>query len=207
MKERGLSVVAQLDIPNYAAEHRYLTMELALARREMQKRPSWLPFSYPGLGILRRSDWQRYIHELEKYGRELDRSEREVHEGLLPLVFMVANDYDRPVQNLKVKLAVKDGQIHAKHKPPVRPRRVDGAPNQSSTGRLKQSWGFSRSGIRITSHTVEAELSRLEAFDNARLVSDALYIDARQGARLHFEIVAKNATGHGEVHLPMRPAS
>lgn len=198
-----------MDAPNYEAERRYVMMELGLAHREMDKCRHWIPFSYPGLGILRRSDWRRYIQELEKYGRELNRSEHEMREGLLPLVFMVANGHDRPVKGVRVKLRVEDGQVHPKHKSPVRPARIDGAPNQANTPRLKRSWGFSRRGVRIAGHTVEAELSRLEAHDNARLVSQTLYVDTRRGARLHFVIATNDGAGKvaGEVSLPTLPAS
>ena len=198
---------ARLDAPDYAVERRYIAMELALARREMENTRHWVPFSYPGLGILRRSDWQKYIHELEKYSRELDRSEQDMREGLLPLIFMVENGHDQPVQNLRVKVAVQDGQVRPKHKSPTRPLRVDGAPNQANTPPLKRSWGFSRRRVKITAHAVEAELSRLEGRDNARLVSQTLHVDARHGARLHFEIVSSRTNDQGEVKLPARAAS
>lgn len=208
MRDGKLTVEARLEAPNFEAERRYVTMELGLARRELKKCAHWVPFSYPGLGILRRKDWQRYIQQLQRYSQELDRSGREMHEGLLPLVFSVENGHDQPMKGLKVQLSVVGGQIRTKHKPPVRPVRIDGAPNQSNAPALKRSWGFSRRRIRITGHSVEAELSRLEAHDNARLVSQTLYADVSRGARLHFVIAPKYGLAEeGEVRLPFHPVS
>ncbi|HEY2003503.1 MAG TPA: hypothetical protein VGH44_00110 [Candidatus Saccharimonadia bacterium] len=202
---KSYQVEARLDLPDYAAERRYIMMEIGLAQREMAKCPHWIPFSYPGLGILQRADWRRYIHELERYGRELDRNENEAREGLWPLVFMVVNDQPEPVANVRIRLQVEGGQVWPKHKPPTRPLRVDGAPEQSNTPRLLRARGFERRHIRVTAHVVEAEFSRLEAHDNARLLSQTLYVDARHGARIKFEIGSGSRSQQGEVRLPASP--
>jgi len=203
--ENAYRVEARLDLPDFAAEHRYVVMETGLAEQEMAKCPRWLPFSYPDLGILRGSDWQRYIRELERYGRELERNEHEARQGLWPLVFVVINDAGQPDTNVRIRLKVENGQVLPKHKSPTRPHRVDGAPEQSSDAtKLLRTRGFVRRHVRITAHAVEAEFSRLEAHDNARLLGQTLYLDARRGLRVRFEVNSRNGDGQGEVRLPHR---
>jgi hypothetical protein len=178
-------------MPPFASEQRYVTMETELAEREMARLParSWLPFSYPELGLLRRTDWRRYIHSLEKYARDLDRLETEIQDGLVPLSFSVLNESAHTDADIRVHIMVLRGAIHASKKAPTRPRRVDGAPNKGSSTKFRGFEGsFVRKGIHIGRHGLEAEFSSLQGHDSALVVNHPLYFDMEQGSKLKYEI-------------------
>jgi hypothetical protein len=194
MAKSEYSVVTRVARPDIAGERRYAAMEAELAKRELEKLParSWLPFSYPGLGLLRRKDWQGYIHALEKYELELERHESQMKAGLVPISFDVIHAGERPDERIQVHVMVERGLIHAAKKAPARPHRIDGAPNKSDRTRFFGFEGFTRRGIHIGRHGVEAEFSRVEAQDSALLVNHPLYIDVRADTRLRYEIVSRN---------------
>jgi hypothetical protein len=194
MVKHTYSVAARVQLPDFDGDRRYAMMEIELAKREMEKLParSWLPFSYPGLGLLRRKDWRHYIHALEKYEHALDRHEREIQAGLVPITFSVTNNGSREDKRIKVHVMVKHGAVHAKKQAPTRPRRVDGAPNKSQRTKYFRLKGFTRHGVHIGRHGIEAEFSRLEAHDGALVVSQPLYFALNKHAMLSYEIVSRN---------------
>jgi hypothetical protein len=199
MAEHGYKVLARPSMPPFAAEQRYVTMETELAEREMARLParSWLPFSYPELGLLRRTDWRHYIRSLENYARDLDRLEGEIREGLVPLSFSVTNESAHADADIRVHIMLQHGAIHASKKPPTRPKRVDGAINKAGATRFRGFEGFVRKRIHIGRHGLEAEFSSLQAHDSALVVNHALYVDMGHGSTLRYEIHSRRLP-HGQ---------
>ena len=197
-------VQARVSPSGAEAERRYLMMEREVAHRELAKLPkrSWLPFSYKGLGLLRRQDWQHYLNELQKFEHALDRYELEAEAGLRRLSFEVTNLAEADDFDVRVHVMVHGGQVHAANKPPVRPPRVDGAPNKTE----KRHWhgfGFVRSGIHIGRHGVESRFRRLESGDAALVVNQPLAVDVGDQTRLTYEITSRHVPEgqRGEIRI------
>jgi hypothetical protein len=196
------TVNARLKAPNFEVERRYALMEKQLAHREMEKLParSWMWFSYPAVGLLRREDWRKYIHELEKYEHRLDRHQQEIRDGFRPLEFNVVHEGHRPDTDIYVHVMVEAGQIDAHKQAPKRPERIDGAPNKSTRHRFYGFENFVRRGIHIGRHGVEARFSRMESHDNALVVNQPLHVALDEGGLIRFEIrsqeVPDGVTGH-----------
>jgi hypothetical protein len=190
MANPGYKVLARMSTPPFATERRYVMMETELAEREMARLParSWLPFSYPALGLLRRVDWRRYIRSLDKYSHDLDRHELEIQEGLVPLSFDVTNESDHSDTDIRVHIMVHGGSIHAAKKPPTRPKRIDGAPNKGGGKKFYGFEGFVRRHVHIGRHGLEAEFSGLQGRDSALVVNHPLYVDMSHDSRLTYEI-------------------
>jgi hypothetical protein len=204
MPNERFAVLARVTPPELNSERRYLMMEREVAKRELAKLPrrSWLPFSYPALGLFRRKDWQRYLHELDKFEKALDRHEHETQAGLTRLSFEVVNLSDDDDHDVKVHVMVSGGLVHEAKKPPVRPKRIDGAPNKSE----RPKWhglGFVRSDIHIGRHGVESQFNSLEAGDAALVVNHPLAVDLSDRTHISYEIKSHNLPEgqRGEVRM------
>jgi hypothetical protein len=205
MDTLSYTIVPRLAMPELDGERRYLRMERELAERELEKLPrrSWLPFSYPGLGLLRREDWRRYIQALDRYEHDLDELAEEIDDGLTPLEFNVIYEGERPDSRVRVELTVEHGSIHASKKVPSRPKRVDGAPNKSTKKHWHGFSGFLRRGIHIGRKRVRAEFSGLRAQDCALVVNQALYVEIGRFTKIKYKIRSRNVPDGmtGEVEL------
>ncbi|MDF2460721.1 MAG: hypothetical protein K0S68_124 [Candidatus Saccharibacteria bacterium] len=194
MSHERFVVIARVSPSELNTERRYLLMEREMAKREMAKLPerSWLPFSYPAIGLLRRNDWQHYLHELDKYEKALDRHEHETEAGLTRLSFEVINMSDDDDRDVKVHVMVHGGRIFEAKKPPTRPKRIDGAPDKTE-GRPKwHGMGFVRSGIHIGKHGVESQFRSLEAGDAALVVNHPLAVHLGGETVISYEISSHN---------------
>jgi glutathione synthase/RimK-type ligase-like ATP-grasp enzyme len=118
------------------------------------------------------------------------------------------NDSNGADRSIRVRIVVRNGQIHKNAKPPKRPIRVDGV-KQINWGMFLISDGFWRSRVRITAHAVEAKFSRLAAHDGAYVVNEPIYIQSTPDTELTYTVSSRNLpqpqTGSAPVvELPAR---
>ncbi len=196
-------VMLKLCEPKYETEHNFLQTEIAFAKRKLVKHKNSLlrDWSLPALGFYSHKDWQKYVHALQHYEDQLDKYQDEVEGGVLPVKFAVYNAAQTEDSGLIVEVHVADGRIDSKKKQPERPVRLDGHGKTS-----KYTWpklgGFSRSRVKITPHSISAELSGLGPEDGAVLVNQLVHLHTQHDTKLKYGISSLNA-GHetGEVEL------
>lgn len=193
--------MAQVIEPDYELEKRYLKAELAFAKRKLATtRHSWP--SWPNLGILARQDWQHYAHKLETYEHQLDKYAQAVQEGVLPVKFAVYNPTKHADNSVHVKVKIANGTISQTKQPPSRPERIDKGGHNLPKLTIPKITSFRRTGVRITEHTISAELSQLNACDGATLVNQLLHVNCGPDTRVSFEISSYNMPHEqGEVML------
>jgi hypothetical protein len=203
MSQQPFAVVARLSWPDLQAERRYVVMEREVAKQRLAQAPGWLPFSYPGIGLLRRQDWQKYLRQLEAYGHAIDRYDTSLHGGRIPLSFEVFN-LGHTDHQIRIHIFVEGGNIHAAQKAPERPPRVDGAPNKAKKHHWQGYEGFSRTGIHIGRRGLESQFSALASGDSALVVNEPLHIDISPQSQLSYHIHSRNLPEgvHGAVILP-----
>ncbi len=213
------AVTVEARIPRFENERSFVATEKEFARRELAK----LKGKHQGLlaavipkviGAPGVEDWKRYIRDLDHYATKIDEQEAEIAAGLVPVKFFVLNTAGEPDKNIKIRVTVEHGTIHPAKESPNRPPRIDDGPQhvpeQAPTpvtlakvvsGAVS---GFSRRGVKIGRHSVEAEFSRLEGNDSAYLVHQVVFVDGVNESHFTFDIssdeLAKPQRGAVEVN-------
>jgi hypothetical protein len=199
MKAFDYSVTATMKVPDFEAERRYVLTERSIAERQMHnvKKSFWSWISQDSLGLHSAKDWSVYIAALDHYNHLLDRHEKEIDDGLLPLLFDVRNNTESSDYEIRVEVVAAHATIHGTKKPPVRPPRMDGAPNKAIKHHLHlpNRDGFSRTDIHIGTKHVSAKFSTLRPQDSALVVNRALYFQCNGQTELAFSLSSKNIAG------------
>jgi hypothetical protein len=190
------SVTATMKVPDFEAERRYVLTERSIAERQMQsvKKSFWSWLSQGSLGIHSTADWSKYITALSHYNDELDRHEKEIDDGLLPLLFEVHNESESSDFDLHVEVIALNAAIHGAKKPPMRPARMDGAPNKALKPhfQLPSNDGFRRYDIHIGTKHISSKFSTLRANDRALVVNRAIYFLCNGQTELFFSLSSRN---------------
>lgn len=193
------SVTVETRVPPFDTERLFVINEKKHARRELarlKERHPVLAAVLPVLGSLKAKDWKHYLEALNHYWEKLDHHEEEIIQGMVPVKFFVINNGAETDEAIRIRVQVENGTIHPAKEAPVRPVRIDGGqhvadPEQVTAPMVPPIGRFSRRGIKVTPHAVEAEFSMLEGHDSADLVRQVLYVDVHDDTRLTYEIRSK----------------
>jgi hypothetical protein len=198
-------VTVEAKLPEFDTERLFVANEKKYAHGELERlenRPAALKAARVVLGVPKPKDWKQYIHALDHYWVKMHEHMEEIADGLVPLKFFVVNNGPDLDETINIKVHVENGTIHPAKQAPRRPARIDGPQHVPDwSPRAPLVGGFSRRGIRITPHTVEATFSQLEAQDSADLVHQILYVQGDDKTRFSYEITSKRlgVTERGEV--------
>lgn len=183
-------VMAVLSEPKYATEENFLTAELDYIKRKLAERRLG-NLSWPAMGMFGKKDWRRYEHSLHKYADSLQKYSQQVKGGVVPVKLTIYNSLASGDHDIRVVVKVTDGRIEITKKAPERPPRLDGNGKSWKKFVLPSLTGFSRKQIKITSHSVGAELSALGPRDGAALVNQVLHIHCGPNTRVSYELSSR----------------
>jgi hypothetical protein len=206
MAKHKYSVTVREEAPDFEAERRYIVAEREYARRQANKAPSswWLGLLGPGLGVVRRGEWLKYLQELDRYERILTREARGVDAGVIPCSFVVKHEGDGHDHRIEVRVTVEGGRFMVNKKLPERPERVDGAPDyRPNQPHFSGFHGFVRHHTRKEEYRLEAVFSGLGPKDRATVLFDPVYLEYAPATRLYYEIRSKEMPGgeKGEIEV------
>jgi len=181
-------VTAELALPDFAAEERFVLMERQFIARQLQqdaKTPTWQRVAQLGPS---RKAWREYDEALHHYGKELQKHRQEVADGLVPIKLAVRNTVAD--WGIHIKITVENGRILPTKKPPKRPERIDASKPTMWTW-LFTSKGFWRSGVHVSSHEMTAKFTRLGDHDGAYVSNDPIYVDYNADTKLKYAITSR----------------
>jgi hypothetical protein len=206
MAKHKYSVMVRDEVPNFEAERRYLMTEREYARRKANKASKswWLGLLGPGLGVVRRGDWLKYLRELDRYERTLAREAQNADDGLIPCSFVVKHEGHEADHHIEVRVMVRGGRFRLKKKVPVRPVRVDGAPDyRPNQPHFTGFQGFVRHHTKLEANGLGAVFSKLGSKDQATALFDPVYLEYEPATRLFYEIKSKQLPEgqKGEIEL------
>jgi hypothetical protein len=193
MAKHNYSVTVRDEVPDFEAERRYLATEREYARRRARKASNswWLGLLGPGLGVVRRGDWLKYLKQLDTYEQTLAKDARGADEGLIPCSFVVKHEGHEADHHIEIHVGVEGGRFRVGKKVPERPERVDGAPDYRPNRPQLGFHGFVRHHTRLDAHGLGAVFSRLGPKDQATVLFDPVYLEYEPETTLRYEIRSK----------------
>ena len=188
------TVTGEVQTPDWEAERRYLVAERDYAERQIEaSHGRWRPLSYPGLGLLRAEDWRHYLRDLDGYEHKLEKYDHDIQKGWIPFTVSVSNDGRHAASRVHVRVEVENGRINTVRKAPKRPVRID-APakvHKEWRGIFSLFQGFSRHRVEIKTHSLEAELSRIEPKEAVLAVNQVLHLASGPKTRVTYTVSEK----------------
>lgn len=186
-------VTVEAQLPEFDTERLFVVNEKKYAETELSRlkeKPAVVNLASSALGSPKPKDWKAYLHALDHYWDKLSNHMEEIADGLVPLKFFVINNGAELDETIRIKVHIHQGTIRPAKQAPERPERIDGAQHAAnwSPTRAPLIGGFARTGIKISSHTIEATFSQLDADDSADLVHQVLYIHGDEHTRFTYEI-------------------
>ncbi len=193
--EQRFSVIAEVRVPPFRTERLFVATERERVEREIARLGDQhgLGAVIAGLGEPKVEDWKHYLRALKHYEDQLDHHASEIEDGLIPVKLFVVNEGNKD-ERIHTRVRVVGGTIHPAKEAPRRPRRIDSSSQHvpesaPAAARLETIVsGFARRGIKLGTHSVEAEFSELEAGDSADLINQVIYIAADEGTFLTYTI-------------------
>jgi hypothetical protein len=198
-KEPHYWVMAEVCEPKYAKEIKFLETELAFVRRKLAEHGTRI--SMPSFGFYGHQDWRKYEHKLQHYADQLGQYAEDIQHGVLPIRFLVYNSAELKDTGIHVSVKVKGGRVDEGKKAPERPERIDG-PGKGLPKFLLPRLGFSRTGIKVTPHSVSAVLSDLGSKDGAALMNQVVHVHLGEHTEVTYEVMSHHVsheTGHVEI--------